>query len=284
MCEFTAASWRSAREFEGEGGEPRLNSVDSLQLFFLAIIQGLTEFLPVSSSGHLALFEHLLGVPQEARLPVAVFLHFGTLLALLVYFRDEMRLMLRGIFKGDNEGVRLLCYVFLANIATAAIALPLKEKVERAFASPKAVALFLTLTGLLLLVSELATACKGNGQPIVSWRALVVGIAQGLAVFPGLSRSGATISAGLFCGLGREQAGRFAFVVGIPAMLGANLVEAKDIPGLTKELWSFIGAAVIAFGVGLLAIHLTLKAIQSLKLSWFGVYCFLAAVVVFLLL
>jgi len=255
-----------------------VNSVGLLQLLLLAVVQGLTEFLPVSSSGHLALLEHWLKVPEEARLSVTVFLHLGTLLALLVYFRSDLALMVRGVFKGDKEGQRLLGYVLLANIATAILALSLERRVEQAFGSPKFVALFLMLTALLLFSSERLTAKKQNAQPIVWWRALVIGVAQGLAVFPGLSRSGTTISAGLFCGLGREQAGRFAFVVGIPAMLGANLLEAKDIAGLAVSVWALFLATVVAFGVGLLAIYLTLKAVQSMKLRWFSVYCLSVAI------
>ncbi|MEJ7612525.1 MAG: undecaprenyl-diphosphate phosphatase, partial [Candidatus Fervidibacter sacchari] len=96
-----------------------MNSIGLSQLLLLAVVQGLTEFLPVSSSGHLALLEHWLKIPEEARLSVTVFLHLGTLFALLVYFRSDLALMVRGVFKGDKEGQRLLGYVLLANIATA---------------------------------------------------------------------------------------------------------------------------------------------------------------------
>jgi len=252
--------------------------VGLLQLLLLAVIQGLTEFLPVSSSGHLALLEHWLKFPEEVRLSVTVFMHLGTIFALLVYFRSDLALMVRGVFKGDKEGQRLLGYVLLANIATAILALSFERRVEQAFGSPKFVVLFLMLTALLLFSSEQLTAKKQNAQPIVWWRAIVVGAAQGLAVFPGLSRSGTTISAGLFCGLGREQSGRFAFVVGIPAILGANLLEAKDIAGSDVGIWALVLAIVVAFGVGLLAIHITLKAVQSMKLRWFSAYCLFVAI------
>ncbi|MCX7968839.1 MAG: undecaprenyl-diphosphate phosphatase [Armatimonadetes bacterium] len=249
------------------------------QLLLLAVVQGLTEFLPVSSSGHLALVEHWLGIPEDARLSVTVFLHFGTLLALLVYFREEIALMVRGMFKGDRDGLKLLGYVTLANVVTAIIALALEEKVEQAFGATRFVALFLLLTAILLFSSEQVMAQKRVEQQMVWWRAFVIGFAQGLAVFPGLSRSGTTIAAGLFCGLSKEQAGRFAFVVGIPAMLGANLMEAKDIVGMQVGSGTLILAASVAFGVGLLAIHWTLKAVQSAKLRWFSAYCVLVAII-----
>jgi undecaprenyl-diphosphatase len=253
--------------------------VELLELLLLAIVQGLTEFLPVSSSGHLALFEHWLGIPKEVRLSITVFLHFGTLLALLVYFRKELSLMLRGVFKGDNDGLQLLGYLILANFATAVIALSLEERVEQAFGSARFVALFLLITALLLFSSEQVTIRKQDNQPLVWWRALVVGIAQGLAVFPGLSRSGTTIAAGLFCGLNREQAGRFAFVVGIPAMIGANLLEAKNIAEMQVGVATLSLTALVAFAVGLLAIYWTLKLVQSARLRWFSLYCTLIAII-----
>lgn len=251
------------------------------ELVLLAVVQGLTEFLPVSSSGHLALIEHFLKIPEEVRLPVTVVLHFGTMLALLVYFRKDLWLMIKGAFKGDGEGRRLLGYVLLANLVTAPIALVLDEKVEQAFNSPKFVALFLLVTAFLLLASEQVTVKKRNSQPLSWWSAGLIGFAQGMAVFPGLSRSGVTISTGLLCRLEREQAGRFAFVVGIPAMFGANLVEAKDIASLTTGFYPIILATIVAFGVGLAAIHWTLKAVQAMKLRWFCAYCILVAIFTF---
>lgn len=250
-----------------------------LHLLLLAVIQGLTEFLPISSSGHLALAEHWLGISEDVRLSVTVFLHFGTLLALLVYFREEIALMVRGVFKGDRDGLQLLGYVVLANVVTATIALSLEEKVHQAFESMRFVALFLLVTAALLFVSERMATQNLAEQKMVWWRAVAIGVAQGLAVFPGLSRSGATIAAGLICGLNRERAGRFAFVVGIPAMLGANLLEAKDIAGMQVGAVSLFFATLVAFGVGLLAIHWTLKAVQSAKLRWFSAYCVFVALV-----
>ncbi|MCS7263689.1 MAG: undecaprenyl-diphosphate phosphatase [Armatimonadetes bacterium] len=256
-----------------------MESVTFLQLIFLAILQGLTEFLPVSSSGHLALAEHWMGIPESVRLSVTVFLHFGTLVALLSYFRNELVLIFRGIFKGDDEGRKLLLFVIIANIATASIALSLERKVEEAFGSPKFVAIFLLLTASLLFLSEQISSNRKTDQPLNWWRALLVGVAQGLAVFPGLSRSGTTIAAGLISGLGREQAGRFAFVVGIPAMLGANLLEAKDVASLNLGFGSLFIASLLALGVGWLAIHWTLKFVQSARLRWFSIYCLIVALV-----
>ncbi|MGQ9463869.1 MAG: undecaprenyl-diphosphate phosphatase [Candidatus Fervidibacter sp.] len=252
-----------------------------VEMLLLAVVQGLTEFLPVSSSGHLALIEHCLKIPEEARLSVTVVLHFGTMLALLVYFRKDLWLMIKGAFKGDEEGRRLIGYVLLANLVTAPIALALNQKVEQAFNSPKFVALFLVVTAFLLLASEQVTVKKQNSQPLSWWHAALIGLAQGVAVFPGLSRSGTTISVGLLCWLGREQAGRFAFVVGIPAMFGANLMEAKDVASLTIGFFPLILATIVAFGMGLAAIHWTLKAVQAMKLRWFSAYCVLVAIFAF---
>lgn len=253
------------------------------EMLLLAVVQGLTEFLPVSSSGHLALIQHYLKIPEETRLPVTVVIHFGTMLALLVYFRKDLWLMFKGVFRGDEEGRRLLGCVLLANLVTAPTALALRQKVEQAFSSPKFVALFLVVTAFLLLAGEQVTVKKRNSQPLSWWHAALIGLAQGMAVFPGLSRSGTTISVGLLCRLGREQAGRFAFVVGIPAMFGANLIEAKDIANLTVGFCPLILATIVAFGVGLASIHWTLKAVQAMKLRWFSAYCILVAIFTFTL-
>lgn len=264
--------------------------MESWHLLLLAVLQGLTEFLPVSSSGHLALAEHWLRIPEEARLPVTVFLHIGTLLALLVYFRHDLWLMANGITRRDREGLQLLGYVLLANIATAALALPLKHKVEQAFASPKFISLFLVGTAALLFASEWWEVHRRNRHPSTCptphappslnwWQALAVGLAQGLSVFPGLSRSGTTIAAGLFCGLGRERAGRFAFLVGIPAILGANLMEAREVAQLSVGFSPLMWATLVAFAASMLAIHWTLLAVRRLKLRWFSLYYLAVAVI-----
>lgn len=246
----------------------------------LAVVQGLTEFLPISSSGHLALTQHWLGLPEETMLPVTVFMHFGTWLALLTYFRRELWLMVQGVVAGDKDGQHLLGCVVLANVATVAVALLVKQAVEKVFASTQFVAMFLVLTATLLFTSELKTMRKRQvDQTLNFWRALIVGIAQGISVFPGLSRSGTTIAAGLYCGLAKEQAGRFAFVVGIPAMLGANLLEAKDIATLPLGFVGILIASAVAFVTGYLAIGWALKAVNRLQLRWFGMYCLIVAFV-----
>jgi len=256
-----------------------LEAITLHQLILLAIVQGLTEFLPVSSDGHLALAEHWLKVSEGIRLPVTVFLHFGTLLALLFYFRNELAMMFRGVFRGDIEGRKLLIWVVITNIPTAIIALALKQVVEQTLGTPKFVAIFLLLTASLLFASEQIAANYKNHQPLDWWKAILIGVAQGLAVFPGLSRSGTTIATGLFCGLKQKQAARFAFVVGIPATLGANLLEAKDIAEIQVETLNLAFATLVTFVVGLIAIHWTLKAVQMAKLRWFSAYCLVAAIV-----
>ncbi|MFA0750075.1 MAG: hypothetical protein SLRJCFUN_000478 [Candidatus Fervidibacter sp.] len=262
------------------------------ELVLLAVVQGLTEFLPVSSSGHLAVVEHWLRLPERERLPVTVMLHFGTWVALLVYFRSDLLLMLRGIGRGDERGRRLLWGVVIANVATVVVALPLKHFVEHALNAPSFVALFWVVTALLLFTSEAwsthreranrlpASASAFADEPLPYWCAIVVGLAQGLAAFPGLSRSGTTIAAGLFCGLKREEAGRFAFLVGIPAILGANLLEAKDIAVLPTGSLGIVLGILIAFVVGYLSIGWALTAVRRAKLHWFGVYCLLASLAV----
>ncbi|MCS7223893.1 MAG: undecaprenyl-diphosphate phosphatase [Armatimonadetes bacterium] len=246
-------------------------------LIVLAIVQGLTEFLPVSSSGHLALIQNFFAVPEKDLLPITVFLHIGTLVALLIYFRRDLLLILRGLAGGDAAGRQLLILTLLANGATALVALPLKTTIEGAFSSPVAVALFLMGTGiLLLLVSKRGSENPdSSSDPIRLYQALLVGVGQGLAAFPGLSRSGTTIATALLVGLSRQEAGRFSFLISIPAILGANLIEARDIHHLPVTGLSLAVGAIVSFVVGYLAIHWTLMAVRKAKLHWFSLYCFL---------
>ncbi len=244
-------------------------------LLFLAVVQGLTEFLPVSSSGHLALIQNAFALNKRIILPVTVYLHIGTLLSLIVYFRNELDRIVRSLLQSEPEGRRLLLLIILSNAITVAVAFPLNALVEKAFATPPIIALFLIVTGLLLIIAEIRKTQRNRSDAAITvGQAVVVGLAQGLAAFAGLSRSGATIATGLLIGIPRHQAGRFSFLISIPAILGANLLEAKDI-GAVRTPVSFLAAAgVTAFVVGYLAIHWTLQAVRKAKLHWFSLYCF----------
>jgi undecaprenyl-diphosphatase len=270
--------------------------VTLIQALILGIVQGLTEFIPVSSSAHLVLVPWLLGWTFEAQAAFAfnVLVQLGTLLAVIVAFwRDGVSLLMAAIgalrTRRWAEG-RPAWLLILATLPAAAAGILLKDLVEQAFASPAASAGFLLVTATLLGLSEILRRRMGERPPAPPAAAkadrdaleelkpadtLIIGLAQALALFPGISRSGSTIAAGLARGLTRPQAARFSFLMSIPIMMGAGLVAASDLASLpnAEELLPSLAAGFLAAAlVGFLAI-------RWLPASWRGPglrYCALA--------
>lgn len=225
----------------------------------LGCLQGLTEFLPVSSSGHLALAQLLMPGFQPPGLVFEVALHLGTSLAVLAL---EWR-RIWDAFR-DRYVLRLACQLAVATIATAALAFPLRRTAEWAFEQPLAVAAGLVVTGALLLLLRARPGSGQGGASDAPWRsAVLVGLAQGVAVMPGISRSGTTIVAGLAGGLERRWAADFSFLLSVPAVLGAALVEGwshrEALAAAPTELWWMAGggalAAAVVGGAALLAVR-----------------------------
>ncbi len=247
-----------------------------LQAVILGLLQGITEFLPVSSSAHLVLGQKLLGLDQpELLFDVAV--HVGTLFAVLVVFRAEVWAMLRGLWARDQEGRqgrRLLLLVVAGSIPTAFMGLVLKDFFESLFASTAAVGLALLVTGGLLMSTRLAPkATRGLEQ--TGWgRAFGVGVAQGLAITPGISRSGATIAIGLMLGIERELAARFSFVLSVPAILGALALQIKHLDSPAQvPLAPLLTGALVAALSGYAALRVLLRVVKGGRLHWFAPYC-----------
>ncbi len=242
---------------------------------WLGIVQGLTEFLPVSSSGHLVIFQHILGV-QEAPLTFDVMLHMGTLLAVFVAFWDDIIAILKRPFTR-------LTYLIVVGCIPAAIAGYLVAPViEKAFESLLVVGLGLIFTGFALRLSE-----KWSREmiglkdiPNTSYKdAFIIGLLQALAIVPGISRSGSTIAAGLFVGMERELAARFSFLLSIPVILGAGVFE---LSGVSSSAWvqNFIPYTVgtlVAALFGYLAIKIVMRLVRHGRLSVFSYYCWAVA-------
>ena len=265
----------------------------TLEAITLAIIQGLTEFLPVSSSGHLALGHWLFGMGgDESELPIefVVLVHFGTLVAVVLYYRADLAEIIRDVFRPGREagageqcgwGRRLLLLLVVATLP-AALAIALEGPVERLLNTPWAVGLALLVTGTALLVSERVGKRTKSPEQTTPGDALLVGCAQLAAVTPGISRSGSTIAAGLALGFKREWSARFAFLMSVPAILAGTLFKLKDLleqgAGGAMALYLLCGA--IAAATGYVAIWLVIGAVQSRNLRWFALYCYAVGLVV----
>jgi undecaprenyl-diphosphatase len=255
------------------------------QALILGIVQGLTEFLPVSSSAHLVIVPFLLGwkFPAAEVLPFDVLVQLGTLAAVIVYFWSDLWQIVvafvQGLLKGKpfaDEHARLGWFLILATIPAGVFGLLIKKYIDQAFQSVVATGLFLLVTAALLLVAE---RLGKRNRPLnqFTWvDALWMGVAQAIAVFPGVSRSGATISGGLARNLERGAAARFSFLMSIPVMLAAGALELKDVfqtPGLTALLPAIVVGFVAAAVVGYFSIRWLLNFVITHSLRAFSVYC-----------
>lgn len=255
----------------------------------LGILQGATEFLPVSSSGHLVLIPHIFGWPDPG-LALDTVLHLGTILAVVIYFwKDLWRIALAVLGSLQKRSLadpdaRLGWYLVVATIPGALGGLLLEDYFEALFGAPKAVAGFLLVTAALLLISEYARRKKEQTLTAMSWgHALLIGVAQMLAIAPGLSRSGATIAAGMLLGYRREEAARFSFLLSVPIILGSGgyqlLKLANGEGGGTPLLFSLVGLVAAAL-TGFAAISGLLYLVRRHSLWPFAIYCALLGTLV----
>ena len=270
--------------------------MDILQGIIIGIVQGLTEFLPVSSSAHLVFVHKLLGV--ESSLSFDVFLHLGTLIAVLWFFRIDIYKMLKswwlsigdilqGRFKQgfmEDHYKRLAWYVIIATIPIGIVGVLFEDAVDSLFSGALYVpAFFLFVTGTILYLSQRIANGNINHTNITIKESIWMGLAQACAILPGLSRSGTTIAAGLTIGLDKEFAAKFSFILSIPAILGAFVVQLKDIGSAldVNFLPVFLGfiAAIIA---GYFAIKWMLDLVQNRSLDIFSYYCWLMGLIVFI--
>jgi len=250
-----------------------------LDAVLLGLVQGLTEFLPVSSSGHLAILEHVWRLPEAQRLPLTTMLHLGTAAAMLVFFGRRLAGIIAGCFASQPEARvpsrRMVGYIVLGSVPAALVGLLLEDRIAAAFSSPALVGAMLVVTGAALFGTRFVRAEERR----LGWgRALAVGIAQAVAILPGISRSGATIAAGLYMGVGREESFEFSFLLAIPAIVAAALLE------LRKASLSHLNPASVGLGMmvaliaGLAALVLLRRAVTGRKLYRFAFYCWLAGI------
>ena len=261
-----------------------MNNVDTI---LLGIIQGLAEFLPISSSGHLVLFQKLLGF-REPELLLDVVLHLGTLFSVCIYFRSDLKDMLKETWefcrdlcrrqKGfrdvdDKPSAALTLMVVIGTIPTCLIGLAFQSQLERLFDSVTMVGFALLTTGFILLISRYIPENGKRKGKIILFTALCIGAAQGFAIVPGISRSGTTIVCGMILGLRRELAARYSFLLSIPAIIGAMVVQlyAHELTGVIflPLASGFLSAAI----VGLIALKIVMDMVKKGKLFFFSPYC-----------
>ena len=245
----------------------------------LGLLQGLTEFLPVSSSGHLVIAQHFLPGFDQPGLAFDIMLHLGTMIAVLLYFRREVGLMLVSPLRQGPEARtyrKMLGLILLASVPTALIGLGFKDFFEGLFENLQLVAVMLLVTGVLLFLAErFRRPGRKEGQLTIS-DALVVGTVQGLAIIPGISRSGSTISTLLLKGVDGETAARFSFLLALPAVFGAALLSLRDLQQVaTAEIPMYLVGAGTAFLVGMVSIHCLLAVVRRKRLIGFAIYCWL---------
>lgn len=246
-----------------------------IEAIILGLVQGLTEFIPVSSSGHLVLLHHLFG-ETDGGLAFDVALHIGTLAALLIFFYKEILLLLQGLF-GRNDHKRLSWLIVAATVPAVFAGLLLKEAAETSFRSVNLVAMNLIVVALIMLAAERYAkryAKKTALHQIRPSQAMTIGVAQAFALVPGVSRSGSTITAGIFAGLDRVAATRFSFLLAIPATFGAVLKTMLDGGGqsLSADLGIVIAGILSALLSGLFAIHFLIHYLARHDLSVFAYY------------
>jgi len=271
--------------------------MDWWQAILLGLVQGLTEFLPVSSSGHLMIFREMLGVDSGGFLDFTVLVHLGTVLSTLVVFWNAIWKLLKGLFRFKyNDETDYVCKLLVSMVPVAVVGFFFKDTVEGLFGdSLTVVAVCLCITAVLLFFSDVASGPRGwvggnvHRNGISYLQAFLVGLGQACAVAPGLSRSGTTIATGLMTGVRREQMAQFSFLMVLVPILGEQFL---DVVGNLSESGQFfsgeVGGVSLALGFlaaflsGLFACKAMVALVRKARLTWFSVYCLVVALLIFI--
>ncbi len=257
------------------------------QSFWLGVLQGVTEFLPISSSGHLVLGKALLGI-QTHGVAFEVFVHFGTLLAVVTVFWNDVWQMLVALGRAlrrplpghwvalyrEDTFFRLLALILIGSIPAGVVGVLFESNIENAFSSPLFVSFMLIVTGAILLGTRWA---HGQDRQFGVVRGFLIGVAQSLAILPGISRSGSTIATGMYLNVERSEAARFSFLLALPAIFGATVLKSVELAqtGIShhEELVLAVGAAT-SYVAGVVALKWLLGVIRRGRLDRFAYYCF----------
>ncbi len=263
--------------------------MDVLQVVVLSIVQGITEFLPVSSSGHLIILPKIFAWKDQG-LAFDAMVHLGTVLAAALYFHKDIKDIVKGLFVKASSGRRLALGIMLSMIPAVFVALLFKDWIELNVRTTTFVAVNLALWGIVLILadkySEKLTHKKTELKEVSLKQAVIIGFAQALALLPGTSRSGITLTSGLFLGLTREAAIKFSFLMGIPIILaagGLSLLDLIQSPEASVSLGMIFTSLIVSFLSGLAAIHFLLSVVKKRALIYFGAYRIVLALLLILL-
>ena len=244
-----------------------------IEAITLGIIQGLTEFLPISSSGHLVLSQVILGIQIPGN-DFEVLLHIGTLCSILVVFNNDIKNILFTL--SSQETQKFILMIFVGTIPAIIVGLGFKDGLEKLFDNIIVVGFALVFTGIILIGSFYF---KSENKKNTIIKACLIGIAQAIAIIPGISRSGITISFALFLGLDARQAAKFSFFLAIPVISGAGILMATDLrDGFSINIYTATSGLITSFFVGMVALKWLLTWLEGGKFHYFGIYCFLIGI------
>jgi len=255
--------------------------MEQLKALLLGIIQGLTEFLPVSSSGHIELGKAILNMNIEDDLAFSVIVHLATVLSTMIVFRKDIFQLLQELFQFKwNKGTKFIFYIIMSMIPISIVGVFFKDQIESLFTGKLVlVGVSLIITGLLLLSTTIVRPKEGG---LSFTKAFLIGLSQAVAIIPGISRSGATISMALNLGISREQAARFSFLMVLLPILGASAIQIKDLINQTNSVRPDISILSLgfvgAFLSGVIACKLMIRIVKNGKISYFAYYCFIIGV------
>lgn len=285
--------------------------MELIKAIIMGVVQGICEFLPVSSSGHLAIFKQILNINTDTGLLFDVMLHIGTLAAIfVVYSKDVKQLIIEGftiiglfikkvftslfnLFRksGNKKEIvkiittpyrKFVMLIIVSTIPTAIIGLLLKDLIEYAANTLIIPGIMLLITGILLIIADKAKKGHKTAEEAGYKSALAVGVSQGFATLPGLSRSGTTITACLLCGFDKAFAVKYSFIMSIPAILGSMILELKDFSSISivkSELYCYVIGTIVAGIVGYICILTMLKIVRGKKFTGFSIYCFIVGII-----
>jgi len=256
--------------------------MDIFQAIILGIVQGITEWLPISSKSHLIIIQQLFGLVQPAIFDLI--LHIGSLIVVLFVFWKDIIQLIKGVFTGDKKSLKYAGYLIIASIPVAIIGLVFKHQIEAALSNMYILGFGFLFTAWVLFLSKYPINKVGKSvkkEGLKLWDAILMGLSQMASVLPGVSRSGTTISTGIIFGGDKEEVAKFSFLMFIPAILGATLLEFKDI-GTITNIPALIVGTIVAMITGYLALKLLMNIIQKDKLWYFSIYCAILGIVVLL--